>query len=145
MQDDLMQDKHLSYKSSSMMNSTQSFLIPQSYPSSKIQIHRHLLMATSDLHVVYADQFRNHPEGHALYGKVSASRMMPGACGFFSESGQWTLVQEIADIEPDRLIAQGWKPPQQSIRIEEQGGIEWPIRLSESVKMTKVSANATSR
>jgi hypothetical protein len=112
---------------------------------SKTQDHQPLLMARSDLHVVYVDQFRNHPEGHALYTKVSASCMKPGACGFFSGSGQWTTIQEVADTEADCLVTKGWKAPQQSIRIEQQSGIEWPIRLSDSVKEIKVTADATSR
>jgi hypothetical protein len=102
-------------------------------------------MAKSDLHVVYADQFSNHPEGHALYTKVSASHMKPGVCGFFSENGQWTPVQDIADTNNDFLAAQGWKPPQQPITSMAEGGIEWPIRLSDSVREIKVTADTMAR
>ena len=102
-------------------------------------------MAKTDLHVVYADQFSNHPEGHALYTKVYASHMKPGVCGFFSESGQWTPVQDIADTRADFLAAQGWEPPRQPITTIDDGGIEWPIRLSDSVKEIKVTADTMAR
>jgi hypothetical protein len=102
-------------------------------------------MSKSDLHMVYANQFSNHPEGHALYTKVSASHMKPGVCGFFSESGQWTPVQDIADMSNAFLAAQGWKPPHQPIVTIDEGGIEWPIKLSDSVKEVKVTADTIAR
>lgn len=98
-------------------------------------------MPKSDLNEVYAEQLRNHPEGHALYFKVPGSSMKPGSCGYFTESGHWRAIVHVADVEPKSLEDEGWKPPARLITTESQVGIEWPIKLSESVQERKIKAN----
>jgi hypothetical protein len=97
-------------------------------------------MSKSDLNAVYTEQFRNHPEGHALYFKVPEHSLKPGSCGYFNESGHWRPVVQIAEVEPNGLALEGWKPPARLITTENQNGIEWPIKLSESVQEKKIEA-----
>ncbi|KAM0721487.1 hypothetical protein Q7P37_002411 [Cladosporium fusiforme] len=98
-------------------------------------------MSVSNLSEVYTEQFRNHPEGHALYFKVPASSMKPGSCGYFNDSGHWRPILQIAEEEPKTLALKGWKPPARILTTENQTGIEWPIKLSESVQERRIEAN----
>jgi hypothetical protein len=100
----------------------------------------HSIMSMSDLSAVYTEQFKNHPEGHALYFKVPGHSMKPGSCGYFNESGHWRSIVQIAEVEPTTLASDGWKPPARLITTENQTGIEWPIKLSESVQERKIEA-----
>lgn len=102
-------------------------------------------MTKADLNVVYADLFRNHPEGHALYFKVAASQMKPGDCGYFSENGQWKRIVRLAAVESNDLASQGWKPPTKTLKTETQHGIEWPIKVSERVTEIKMSTTVRAR
>lgn len=102
-------------------------------------------MTKADLNVVYANLLRNHPEGHALYFKVAASQMKPGDCGYFSENGQWKHIVGIVAVESKDLASQGWKPPTQTLKTETQHGIEWPIKVSESVTDIRVSTKLGAR
>ncbi|KAK5678906.1 hypothetical protein LTS10_008561 [Elasticomyces elasticus] len=100
-------------------------------------------MPSEALNSVYADQLRNHPEGHAVYFRVSGSQMKPGACGYFNQSGQWRTIVETAEAEPRLLTAQGWRAPSNVLNVDRSGGIEWPIKLSESVNEVNVTAAVT--
>jgi hypothetical protein len=102
-------------------------------------------MSKSDLNAVYAEQFKNHPEGHALYFKVPGYSMKPGTCGYFNESGHWRPIVQFANTEPHVLASEGWKHPAGFITTESQTGIEWPIKLSESVKEKRVEAVASAK
>lgn len=102
-------------------------------------------MSRSNLNEVYAEQFKNHPEGHALYFKVSGSSMKPGSCGYFNESGHWRTIVQVADVEPSSLVSEGWKPPPKLITTQSETGIESPIRLSESVQRRKIEAGITAK
>lgn len=98
-------------------------------------------MPESDLNEVYARELRNQPEGHALYFKVPGSSMKPGACGYFNESGHWRTIAQIADVEPKSLETEGWKAPSRLITTLNEAGIEWPIKLSESVQERRIEAS----
>jgi hypothetical protein len=98
------------------------------------------IMSKSDLNAVYTEQFRNHPEGHALYFKVPEHSMKPGSCGYFNESGHWRQIVQIAETEPTALAHEGWKPPARLIKSENQTGIEWPVKTSESIQEKKIEA-----
>jgi hypothetical protein len=106
---------------------------------------KHSIMSKSDLNAVYTEQFKNHPEGHALYFKVPGHSMKPGSCGYFNESGHWRSIVQIAEVEPATLASDGWKPPARLITTENQTGTEWPIKLSESVQERKIEAKATAQ
>ena len=97
-------------------------------------------MSKSDLNAVYAEQFKNHPEGHALYLKVSGLSMKPGSCGYFTESGPWITIVQVAEVDPATLASEGWKPPAKLMMTENKTGIEWPIKLSESVQERRSEA-----
>jgi hypothetical protein len=98
------------------------------------------IMSRTDLNAVYTEQFRNHPEGHALYFKAPGHSMKPGSCGYFNESGHWRKIVQIAEVEPTALALEGWKPPARLIESENQTGIEWPVKTSESVREKKLEA-----
>ncbi|KAK5696326.1 hypothetical protein LTR17_024298 [Elasticomyces elasticus] len=100
-------------------------------------------MPNEALSSVYADQLRNHPEGHAVYFNVPGSQMKPGACGYFNQNGQWRTIVQTAEAEPSLLVAQGWQAPDKVLNVERRGGIEWPIKLSKSVNEIKVTAAVT--
>lgn len=102
-------------------------------------------MSKSDLNAVYTEQFKNHPEGHALYFKVPGHSMKPGSCGYFNESGHWRPIVQIAEVEPTGLALEGWKPPARLIATENQTGIEWPVKLSERVQERKIEAVSNAR
>lgn len=102
-------------------------------------------MPASELHEVYAEQFRNHPEGHALYFKVSGSSMKPGSCGYFNESGHWRPIVQVANEENTTLASQGWKPSARMLTTDTHTGIEWPIKLSESVQERRIEANMSAK
>ncbi|KAH8696411.1 hypothetical protein BGW36DRAFT_380944 [Talaromyces proteolyticus] len=84
------------------------------------------------LDVIFAEQLRNHPEGHALYNKVSADHLKPGTCGFFDEKGDWNVIEQLCDRET--WESDGWIGIPEQLRTETDFGIQWPVKLSESAK-----------
>jgi len=56
--------------------------------------------------VVFADCFKNQPEGHALYKKVAITQLKPGTCGYFDQQGD---LQQIVDLtKADELKEKGY-------------------------------------
>lgn len=47
--------------------------------------------------VVFQNQFRNFPEGHALYLPVPSAAMKPGTCGYFDHNGDWQTIVQLTD------------------------------------------------
>lgn len=50
-------------------------------------------------------------------------------------------LQQFADVEPKSLETEGWKAPSRLVTTVNEAGIEWPIKLSESVQERKIEAN----
>jgi hypothetical protein len=93
------------------------------------------------LDVIYTNQLRNHPEGHALYAKISADRMGPGTCGFFDDKGDWKALLRISDSE--FLKKEGWTLPPANLKVVSEFGIEWGLKLSESTRGYEVSLDGS--
>ena len=52
---------------------------------------------------------QHHPHGYAVYEPVSSTDLRPGSCGFFDDSGGWTTIAQLDDIES--LKRAGFEPP----------------------------------
>lgn len=77
---------------------------------------------------VYADCFKDQPEGHALYKKVSVTELKPGTCGFFDEQGDWQMIADL--IEPEGEL---YSSVSGIRRTEDPGREEWLLRKSASM------------
>ncbi|PMD37970.1 hypothetical protein L207DRAFT_462431 [Hyaloscypha variabilis F] len=90
-------------------------------------------MSTNDrLDVIYAEQMRNNPEGHALYKSVSATKLRPAVCGYFDRNGDWQAVVDLAD--PNALRLGGWTAIDGMMVETDPGETYWGPKQSEDVQ-----------
>lgn len=89
---------------------------------------------------VYAEQLRDHPEGHALYKKISMREVKPGSCGFFDHDGDWNPIVQLND--ENELQAGGWTPLNR-VRITQENGIKWKAKTSKGTAGIRAELSAT--
>ena len=80
---------------------------------------------------IYADCFKDQPEGHALYKDVSVEKLKPGTCGFFDEQGDWQIIADL--IEPDDTQNEIYSSASGIERSEGSGKTQWLLRKSASM------------
>ena len=79
--------------------------------------------------VVYAECFKNQPEGHAFYKKVSITELKPGQCGYFDEQGDWQCIVDLTNADELEKSGYSYIP---GIKVtEDPPGEGWPLRKSE--------------
>jgi hypothetical protein len=95
-------------------------------------------MPARDTKSIYADSFRDHSEGLAIYDELSINKVMPGSCGYFDLNGDWQDILNVTDVKAAGLL----NLPPLSLRgfPKEADGIEteWGVRLSKNVKEESV-------
>ena len=102
--------------------------------------------------VVYADCFKNQPEGHALYKKLSITQLKPGTCGYFDDQGDWQQIEDLTVVNQQQTT-KGTNAAEQRTesftsvlgirRIDDPEGEKWFLRKSENVH--RLSAEALTK
>lgn len=59
----------------------------------------------------YVEQMQHHPHGYAIYEPVSSTDLRPGSCGFFDDSGGWTTIAQLDDVESLKRAGFELPPP----------------------------------
>jgi hypothetical protein len=95
------------------------------------------------LDVVYSEQMNNHPEGHALYKPVSATKLRPSICGYFDRNGDWQKVVDLTDRNALRLG--NWMPFEGGKVETDSGQTYWGPKHSEYVKDINACITANSK
>ncbi|PYI02627.1 hypothetical protein BO78DRAFT_351287, partial [Aspergillus sclerotiicarbonarius CBS 121057] len=96
----------------------------------------------SRLDRMYAHLLQDHPYGWALYKKVTADKIFPGACGYFDSDGDWQTLVNLMD--PTSLSRQNLT----ALEKDEEGGEEsstcepeiltWGPKQSGSIRSSSV-------
>ena len=81
--------------------------------------------------VVFAECFKNQPEGWAIYKKIAATELKPGMCGYFDPQGDW---QPIADLTNKTELEKAGFTYVPGITVTDDPGDErWPFRKSDNM------------
>lgn len=62
-----------------------------------LSLYIRMSAATSRLDKVFSECLQHHPEGHAVYTKISAKDLKPGTCGYVDENGSWNKIAQVTD------------------------------------------------
>jgi len=95
------------------------------------------------LDIVYAEQLKDHPEGHALYKKFSAHKIAPGVCGYFDSDGDWHHILDLKNRA--QVLSNGCQPllDPESLKVDtETGTITFGPKHSLHVKGVDVGIKA---
>ena len=84
----------------------------------------------------YVEQMQHHPHGYAIYEPISSTVLRPGSCGFFDESGGWTTVAQLDDIES--LKRSGFVPPAPLEETQDRITRSWHPKCSSGVSAVDV-------
>lgn len=90
-------------------------------------------MAGKDsLDSIYTTLMQKHPEGHALYNPVSATKLRPAILGYFDRNGDWKAVVDLADQNALRLG--NWSELEMAAVETDTGDTTWGPKYSENVR-----------
>jgi hypothetical protein len=89
---------------------------------------------------IYSEQLDSHPEGHALYKKLSTLEIKPGSCGFFDHDGDWNPILQLSD--ENELKAGGWTLLN-GVRIIQDAGIRWRAKTSKGTTGIRAGISVT--
>ncbi len=84
----------------------------------------------------YAEQMRHHAYGYAIYEPASSADLRPGSCGYFDESGGWTTIAQLDDVE--ELKREGFEPPTSLEAVEDKIKRSWHPKCSAGVAATEL-------